>query len=192
MGRHKAIKLPFFKIKLKAKTIYGIFSLLFLALFGLTILSFNQEATLLNMVNEQLLYYFGSLAFLFTFVFLFAAGAMVQSKRFKVIKPNWFLGYVLIFFSGLIVGDAGYVGQFLNYQLTVLLSRPGTVIIFMLIFLIGVLIFFEISLPDFAKGVAKLLGGLFKQIGQSLAKMKKEKGKAAKDEKGMFIGDSLL
>ncbi|OGK66430.1 hypothetical protein A2313_01115 [Candidatus Roizmanbacteria bacterium RIFOXYB2_FULL_41_10] len=191
MGRHKAIKLPFFKIKLKAKTIYGIFSLLFLALFGLTILSFNQEATLLNMVNEQLLYYFGSLAFLFTFVFLFAAGAMVQSKRFKVIKPNWFLGYVLIFFSGLIVGDAGYVGQFLNYQLTVLLSRPGTVIIFMLIFLIGVLIFFEISLPDFAKGVAKLLGGLFKQIGQSLAKMKKEKGKAAKDEKGMFIGDSL-
>ena len=143
------------------------------------------------MVNEQLLYYFGSLAFLFTFVFLFAAGAMVQSKRFKVIKPNWFLGYVLIFFSGLIVGDAGYVGQFLNYQLTVLLSRPGTVIIFMLIFLIGVLIFFEISLPDFAKGVAKLLGGLFKQIGQSLAKMKKEKGKAAKDEKGMFIGDSL-
>ena len=102
MGRHKAIKLPFFKIKLKAKTIYGIFSLLFLCLFGLTILSFNQEATLLNMVNEQLNYYFGSLAFLFTFVFLFAAGAMVQSKRFKVIKPNWFLGYVLIFVSGFV------------------------------------------------------------------------------------------
>jgi len=88
MGRHKAIKLPFLKIKLKAKTIYGVFALLFLLMFGLSILSFNQEATLLNLVNSYLVYYFGKLAFLFTFVFLFASGAMVQSKRFKIIKPK--------------------------------------------------------------------------------------------------------
>jgi len=191
MGRHKAIKLPFFKIKLKAKTIYGIFSLLFLALFALTVLSFNQEATLLLMVREQLDYYFGQLAFLFTFVFLFASGAMVQSKRFKIIQPNWLLGYVLIFISGLIVGNAGYIGGLLNYQLTQLLSRPGTVIIFLFVFLVGVLIFFEISLPDFVKTVVGLLQTLSKQIAKNWQQMKKQKPKGAKDEKDIFIGQSL-
>jgi DNA segregation ATPase FtsK/SpoIIIE, S-DNA-T family len=193
MGRHKAIKLPFLKIKLKAKTIYGVFALLFLLMFGLSILSFNQEATLLNLVNSYLVYYFGKLAFLFTFVFLFASGAMVQSKRFKIIRPNWLIGYLLIFISGLIVGNTGYFGTLLNYQLTQFLSRPGTVITFVFIFLVGVLIFFEISLTDFAKYVYKIIERIVKRIKglvKDIQKARKEK-KSPEADQDIFIGDSL-
>ena len=191
MGRHKAIKIPFFKIKLKSKTIYGIFSLLFLLMFGLAILSFNQEATLLNMVNEQLVYFFGSMSFLFTFVFLFAAGAMVQSKRFKIIKPNWFLGYALIFLSLLIVANTGYLGLLLNEQISNLLSRPGTTITFMFIFLVGVLIFFEISLPDFVKWVGGIIEKTQKNWSKKMADFAKNREKAAKEDKD-FIGEQIL
>lgn len=190
MGRHKAIKLPFFKVKLKAKTIYGIFSLLFLALFALTVLSFNQEATLLVLVREQLDYYFGGLAFLFTFIFLFAAGVMVQSKRFKIIKPNWFLGYGLIFISGLIITSAGYVGGFLNYELSRLLSQLGTVVVFLFIFLIGILIFFEISLPDFVKTIVGMIQNLNKRWGKIWQQIKKRRAERAK-EKDLFTTQGL-
>lgn len=190
MGRHKAIKLPFFKVKLKSKTIYGIFSLLFLLLFGLTILSFNQEAKLLNILNEQLVYYFGNMSFLFSFVFLFASGVMVQSKRFKIIRPNWFLGYLLIFVSSLIVGNTGYLGELLNSQLTELISSPGTIITFMFVFLVGFLIFFEISLPDFVKAMAKMFDKFVKQLSKSLQKMRENQNRKPAD-KGLFIGDTL-
>jgi S-DNA-T family DNA segregation ATPase FtsK/SpoIIIE len=198
MGRHKSFKIPFLKVKLKSKTIYGIFSLLFLLLFGLTLLSFNQEATVLKMINEQLGYYFGSMSFLFTFVFLFASGVMVQSKRFRVIKPNWLLGYLLIFISGLIVANTGYLGTMLNEQISSLLSTPGTLITFTFVFLVGVLIFFEISLPDFVKGVAGVLDNLFSGVVKYMEKMKKNRAKSVKEkekerekEDRNFIGGAI-
>jgi len=198
MGRHKSFKIPFFKVKLKSKTIYGIFSLLFLLLFGLTLLSFKQEATVLKMINRQLNYYFGSMSFLFTFVFLFAAGGMVQSKRFKIIKPNWLLGYLLIFISGLIVAQAGYLGMLLSEQISNLLSAPGTLITFTFVFLVGILIFFEISLPDFVKGVVGMLDRLFSGVAKTLENIRKNRAKSAKEkekerekEDRNFIGGAL-
>jgi len=150
------------------------------------------------MINRQLGYYFGSMSFLFTFVFLFASGVMVQSKRFKVIKPNWFLGYLLIFISGLIVANTGYLGTMLNEQLSSLLSTPGTLITFTFVFLVGVLIFFEISLPDFVKGVAGVLDSLFSGAVKYLEKMKKNRAKSVKEkekeqekEDRNFIGGAI-
>jgi hypothetical protein len=151
MGRRKVTKIPFFKIKLKSKTIYGIFSLIFLLFFVLSILSFNQEATLLSFLNNWLNNSFGRVAILFPVIFLFGAGVMVQSKKFKVIKPNWFLGYILVFISSLIVLGTGDVGAALYYEFEQLLSPPGTIATFSFLFLVGVLIAFEISLPDFVK-----------------------------------------
>ena len=193
MGRKKAIRVPFLKLKLKSQTVYGVFSLMFLLLFGLSILSYNQNATLLNSYNVWLKSYFGPVAILFSFTFLFAAGVMVQSKRFKFVKPNWFLGYVLIFFASLVIIRAGLVGGMLNNQLNPLLSRPGTIATFLFIFLVGILIIFEISLPDFVKNISKFLGQIKKQFSDVMAKQKKAKVDTKEDKKESdFIEDPMI
>ncbi len=191
MGRKKAIRIPFFKVKLKSNTIYGIFSLLFLLLFGLSVLSFNQEATLLNFLNDWMVSYFGRVAILLPVVFLFAAGVMVQSKRFKVIKPNWFLGYLLVFVSLLVVLNTGALGTVLFSELSNLLSVPGTLITFAFIFLVGILIIFEISLPDFVKKVAAGYAYLADQIKKSIASSQKAVEKAKGTDKEVFVGEPV-
>jgi len=192
MARRKAIKIPFLKLKLKSSTVYGIFSLVLLLVFILLMMSFNQQAKVLNVVHEWLISNFGRVAILFPMNFLFASGAMVQSKKLKIIKVNWFLGYTMVFLASLIVLRTGSLGESLAQEVDGLLSPPGTLVTFSFVLLVGVLLAFEISLPDFVKWVAKGVSWLFGEIGKVLKntfKNKEEKEKDKKSKNAEFVGD---
>ncbi len=191
MGRHRKVRIPFLKIKLKSNTIYSIFALVMFLFFALSILSFNQNATALKSLNKLLKFYFGKGALLFPIVFLFAGGALLQSKRLKLVKSNWFWGYVFIFISLLTVLNTGYVGNFISRQASELLSRPGTIITFSTLILIGFLIMFQISLQDFLRLVGFVFEKIYKYFEALALEMKKksEKAKIAVKDKGEFVGE---
>lgn len=176
MGRHKQMKLPFLKIKLKSGTIYSIVGLVMFLGFLLTIFSFYQKATALNSLNDFLVFYFGKGAIFFPIVFLFAAGVMLQTKKIKLVKPHWFLGYVVMFTGYLIVLHTGYLGTLFSDQLSEFISRPGTVVAAITVFLIGVLIMFELSIID---GIKIVVSGI-QSFSQELGKMQQGLSKNGK------------
>lgn len=192
MGRHKTIKLPFLKLKLKSGTIYSIFALLFILFFALSVFSFKRDALALQSLNEWLLFYFGKGAFFFPIIFLFAAGLMLQSKRMRFMRPNWFAGYILVFFSYITLFNTGFIGETINAQTSEFLSVPGTAVTFLIMLLTGIFIIFEVSLQE----VVKALGTLFAKLKKSMKIMQdkawaqrevedKLKGKKGED---LFVG----
>lgn len=192
MGRHKSMKLPFLKIKLKSETLYSIFSLICLLAFFITIISFNQNAVVLNSLREFLTFYFDKAAIFFSVNFLFAAGVLIQNKRLKIIKPNWFVGYVLIFVSYLTLSNSGYLGEQINLGSRELISYPGTIMAFSILLLIGVFIFFQLSLLEFFKFLNKVFEIIQKQIGAVFSGIKRnEKNELTKNDKKEieFVGD---
>lgn len=191
MGRHKKVHIPFLKIKLRSNTVYSIFALLLFLFFALSVLSFNQSATALNSLNSFLRFYFGKGAILFPIIFLFASGALLQSRRVKLVKSNWFWGYVFIFLSLLTVLNTGYVGRFISEQASELLSRPGTVVTFSTLILIGILVMFQISLQDFLKFVAVVIEKIYKYFLVLSTEMRKkaEKAEVAAKAKEEFVGE---
>src|SRR3989338_4996312 len=99
MGRKKAIKIPFTKTKIKSNTVYSVFSLILFLGFILLLFSFNQRAEALNSIQSWMQNSYGRAAFLFPFIFLLLAGLFIQTKKLKIVKPNWFIGYALLFVS---------------------------------------------------------------------------------------------
>jgi S-DNA-T family DNA segregation ATPase FtsK/SpoIIIE len=192
MGRHKALKLPFLKLKLKSETIYSIFSLLCLAAFILTVFSFNHKAKGLNSLQEGLQFYFGRGAFFFPIVLLFAAGVLIQTKKLKVVKPNWFIGYLIVFFSYLTVWRTGYLGEMFSDSVSEFISRPGTIVLFSTLIIIGFLIIFEIALQDFLKYLLAIFSTLAKQLEKLVGQIKPSSTANKKEgpKEIEFVGDS--
>jgi S-DNA-T family DNA segregation ATPase FtsK/SpoIIIE len=185
------MKIPFLKMKLKSGTIYSIFALLMFLAFLLTIFSFYQKATFLNSLNELLVFYFGKGAIFTPVMFLFAAGVMIQTKKMRIVKPHWFLGYMIMFVSYLIILNAGYFGSTFSSQISDFISRPGTIVSFVIIFLIGALVMFEMSIIDGIKVVANFvasLSGQMEKMQGTLSKGKEKNELLSRGNKDDFVG----
>lgn len=185
MGRHKATRIPFLRVKIKSETIFSVLSLFSLLACALSLFAFTQNATVLNNYRQWMQENFGKGALFFPFLFLFFAGMLVQQKKLKLIKPQWFIGYLLFFVSFITLFATGSIGQLISENVGSLISRPGTTLTFLVILIAGLFIAFELSLHEFLHSVVQLVSIiadhakqlLQKPKGQVFVKESKSKGK---------------
>ncbi|PJE63989.1 DNA translocase FtsK [Candidatus Roizmanbacteria bacterium CG10_big_fil_rev_8_21_14_0_10_45_7] len=164
MGRKKAIRIPIVGGKLKSGTIYSIFALLLILAFVLLAISFNQKAEGLSWARVWMMNQFGAFAFIFPVFFLMGGALSIQPKKVKLVKPRWMAGIILLFISLLGLFGTGEVGIVLQVTVADFISSLGASVLYLTLFLISMLIIFELSLQDFIMLVAKITDAIVKTL----------------------------
>lgn len=142
MGRKKGRRRAPFKLKLRKDTIYSIASVLLISTGALAIISFSQQGEILGQMNTFLTVQFGWTALLVPFLFV-TAGLMLTQLKWKVTRPNVFLGALLFFISAMSLTNAGRVGGELWRNIAALISKPGAAVVLLGNAFIGFMIFTE-------------------------------------------------
>lgn len=147
MRRRRGFRKEPFKLKLRANTLYSISSTILLVIAGLTFLSFSRQGSLLILLNSLLYRFFGWGAVFFPFLFM-AAGLMLTRLRWRLTKPNLFVGGLLIFIASIGLSHAGILGAQLWESLSSMITTVGATILLMGSILIGLIVLFETSFED--------------------------------------------
>ncbi|MCR4326598.1 MAG: DNA translocase FtsK [Candidatus Roizmanbacteria bacterium] len=194
MGRKKAIRIPIVGGKLKSGTIYSIFALLLILAFVLLAISFNQKAEGLAWARVWMMNQFGAFAFIFPVFFLMAGVLSIQPKKIKLVKPRWMAGIVLLFISLLGLFGTGEVGIVLQVTVADFISSLGASVLYLTLFLISMLIIFELSLQDFIMMVANITDAIVKTLQAivAIAPKKKQKDTDEFDKDDAFVGNAPL
>ena len=168
--RKRGLRKQPFKLKLKKETIYSISSTILLVIGGLIILSFTHQGNLLISFNLFLLRLFSWGASLLPFLFI-SSGFMLTRLRWRLARPNVFVGGVLLFFSSIGLTKAGMVGLQIWAGLAALISGFGAAIILLGSLFVGFIVLFETSLEE----IILFSAGLFKFLKQNLGLLFKGK-----------------
>ncbi len=167
MGRRKSrVKLPFLKVKINKKTILNIVGFIFLGAGLVLLLSFAKNfipidnGRILGRINENLLVKFGGLSILLPLVLILLSGHFFNTKKLKFIKLNITGGIVLVLLSLLGIFQSGLYGKFIFQNLSLDFSFLGAVIILIVIFVIGLVLFLDTSIDVFLLFIL----GLFKSF----------------------------
>lgn len=182
MGRKKGRRRTPFKLKLKKDTIYSIASVLLISIGALEIISFSQQGAVLERLNTFLTIQFGWTALLVPFLFI-AAGLMLTQLKWKVARPNVFLGAVLFFISTMSFTSAGKIGREVWKNIAALISKPGAAVVLLGNAFIGFMIFTETPFDEILLSISKIYNRFLK-----LTKRKKKTAYVAQTEikiKGM-------
>lgn len=149
-----------FKLKLKSKTIYTIFGLGTIAAGVLVFLSFIASGPSMEYLNTVIRQYFGWLSFFLPLVFILF-GFLFFKTKFVLSKPNVFAGFLILYFSAVILFRSGYVGQMLFANIAEVVTPIGTFLVFLVGIVIGLIILFDTSVDEILKGlsVTKKTGG---------------------------------
>ena len=123
MGRKRGRRRAPFKLKLRKDTLYSIASVLLISLGVLLIISFSRQGVLLDRINTFLTMQFGWTSLLIPFLII-AAGLMLTQLKWKVTKPNVFLGNLLFIISAMALTGAGNIGKELWLNIAALISNP--------------------------------------------------------------------
>ncbi|MGB9707367.1 MAG: DNA translocase FtsK, partial [Microgenomates group bacterium] len=149
MPRRRLIKLPFFKTKINRQSIFNIFGFFTLASAFLSALSLikrpENEGKFLAIINNFLINKFGNFSFFIPFILLFLGLLFFNSKKIKFIKGNIFLGLILIFISFLGLFQSGEAGGVIFNNLATDFTSIGAYFILLIIFLVGLILFFDTS-----------------------------------------------
>ena len=140
MGRRRGRRRAPFKVKLHKDTLYSVVSVLLLTAAGLIIISFSGQGTFLVVVNSLLSRSFGAATLLIPFL-LISAGLMLTQLKWRVARPNVFLGAVLLFIAVLGLGRTGVVGQEIFANLEALVRPIGSWLLLLGTGFIGFIVF---------------------------------------------------
>jgi len=159
---------------LSSGAIITLFSLSLLVSSGVLFFSFAQSGDTLTEVNRYLLGYFGILA-LGAPISLFLLALFFSRINLSITRPNFSIGF-LVFYVGLLgILKSGVVGQELFLQLASLLGTALSYIIFISSVILGIIVFFNISIPDFFNFVLKLVMGVFISLPEKIAPLLKSR-----------------
>ncbi len=159
---------------LSSGAIITLFSLSLLVSSGVLFFSFAQSGDTLTEVNRYLLGYFGILA-LGAPISLFLLALFFSRIKLPITRPNFSIGF-LVFYVGLLgILKSGVVGQELFLQLASLLGTALSYIIFISSVILGIIVFFNISIPDFFNFVLKLVMGVFISLPEKIAPLLKSR-----------------
>jgi len=157
MGRKKGRRRAAFKIKLKKETIFSIASTVLIVSGLLIIVSFAGQGIFLRQVYLTLSRLFGIAMLILPFL-LMSAGLMLTQLKWRITKPNVFLGGILLFITTLGLLKTGSVGKEIFLNLAALIHSIGAHILLIGISLIGIMIMTESSLDDLLLSIQKLFG----------------------------------
>src|SRR3989344_7174707 len=202
MARRKSIlKIPFLKVKVDRKTFFNIIGFIFVGIAFIILISTlgffstEGEGEVLNNINELVCSNLGIMGIILPFILLLISGHFFSSKKFKFIKINTTVGSILIFASLLGIFKTGKWGEYIFENLTSDFSLTGTLIILLITFFMGLILFLDTSVDAFFVFIFK---GLQKSIGfiknyflrESLGNGNKDKFGAKKDE-GFIYGKDI-
>src|SRR5258708_4190614 len=160
--RRSAYSVP--KLKLRQKTIAAVASIVSIMLGALSAVALVSHATYLAFWKNFLLSRVGWAAVLSPFVF-FVAGLVLHKIKWKFAQMNVLLGLVTLMVSlmglfAVISPDAGgEYGVLIQTELSKLITLPGTVLLLMGVFAIGLVVLLNTSL-DTIFGVMGKTGGV--------------------------------
>lgn len=158
MGRRRGRRRAPFKLKLSSDIIQSIAAIILIVIGGILFLSFTRQTAILRLIYQELKFYIGWVSFFAPFLF-FSAGLMLTKLRWRITKPNVFIGGIIIIVSLATLTKAGVLGSEIRNNTSVLITNPGSVIIFSGLILVGIIILTETPLDEF---LLKIAGGLQK------------------------------
>ncbi|OGK31378.1 hypothetical protein A3F29_01460 [Candidatus Roizmanbacteria bacterium RIFCSPHIGHO2_12_FULL_33_9] len=201
MARRKSLlKIPFIRARVDRKTFFNIIGFIFVAI-GFIIListlgffSTDGEGQVLNSINEIIYSNLGVMGLLLPFVLFLISGHFFSSKKFKFIKLNTTIGSILIYISLLGIFSTGDWGEYIFNTLTIDFSIVGTLVILLITFFMGLILFLDTSVDAFFvfmfRGVKKFIQFIKIYIfRESLGPDFKGKLKDSKDESFIYGKD---
>lgn len=153
-----------FKLKLKKETIYSIASALLIIFGGLVMLSFSRQGKLLSLIYSTGTEWFGWGLILTPFL-LVSAGLMMIRLKWRITRPNVFVGALLLFVSLVSLTKSGEAGSLVWESLAVLISGFGALLVLFGSFLVGLIVMFETSFEEILLVVSTILKTFKQAIG---------------------------
>ncbi len=155
MPKRRARRKKPFKLKLKKKTIYTIFSLGFFLVGVLFLISIIHTSDSTMVVNNWSKDKFGALAILFPFA-LFFFGFLFMRLKLYLSQVNVTVGYMLIFLSLLGLTRSGVIGAQIFSILQQIITTPGADLVFIGGLLVGTIVFFDTSIDEIVEMLTNL------------------------------------
>lgn len=156
MGRKRGRRRAPFKLKLKKDALYSIASVLLISIGTLISVSFSRQGTLLDRLNNLLTSQFGWTTVIVPFLFIIG-GLMLTQLKWRLTKPNVFLGSLLFFISSMALTKAGKLGREIWLNISTLISTPGAFIVLLGSSFIGFMISTETTFDEILLNFSKLV-----------------------------------
>lgn len=165
--RRSLIRLPFLKFKINRQTIFNILGFVFIGSGLISLVSFAKNLAnedtgiMLFKLNRFLVEKFGGFSILLPFIIIIFSAHFFNTKKLKFIKPNITGGIIMVFVSLLGIIRSGELGKVIFDNLSLDFSFVGAVIILLIIFIIGLVLFFDTSIDVFVIFIFNLLKSFF-------------------------------
>lgn len=140
------------QININPKVIRSIAALFFYCFAILVILSWFTQGLLLASIDRIFYALFGLEKFLIP-ILAFFAGNMLFRPKSKLSKPTLLLGSIILVLSSVSMFKMGSIGNEFWYGIAALISGLGAFIVFFVGLIIGLMVFFELSLNDLFGGI---------------------------------------
>ncbi|HUV42742.1 MAG TPA: DNA translocase FtsK [Patescibacteria group bacterium] len=168
-----------FKLNLKKDTLYTISSVFLFSLAAIIVFSFSRQGTLLTKLFQVFIYYFGWGAVLLPFL-LMTAGLMMARLRWRITRPNVFVGSVVLAIALISLTRTGLIGSQIWYQLAGLISAFGAFFVLMGFVFIGFVVVFNTSLEEIVLFLMKFITRI-RQLSAGLKKVSSRRQLATGD-----------
>ena len=136
-----------FQLKLPKETIYTLASTGLILIGGLIMVSLSRQSRFLELIFQYFFNLFGWGIFLLPFIFL-SAGLMLTRLKWRITKPNVFVGSVVLLVSAISLTQAGVAGRIIWQNLVALIFSAGALLVLICGLFIGLVVIFETSLED--------------------------------------------
>ncbi len=138
-----------FKLKLKPETVYSILGVSFIAVGALILVSFTGQGIWLSLLNQKMMAALG-LSLVFVPFICIAAGLMFFRSKAEFTKPNVLLGGTITMVGILGLFQTGSIGEKTFVNVSVMLSRPGALVVFGTLVLIGFFLISQLTIQEIA------------------------------------------
>ncbi|MFH0942802.1 MAG: DNA translocase FtsK [Candidatus Beckwithbacteria bacterium] len=136
-----------FKLKLPRETIYTLASTGLILFGGLIMVSLSRQSQFLELIYTYFTSLFGWGILLLPFILL-TAGLMLTRLKWRITKPNVFVGSVILLITATSLTRSGTIGQQIWTSLVDLIYRSGATLVLLAGIFVALVVIFETSLED--------------------------------------------
>jgi S-DNA-T family DNA segregation ATPase FtsK/SpoIIIE len=132
---------------LPKETIYTLVSTGLILAGGLVLVSLSRQSSFLTLIYNYFATLFGWGILLLPFLFV-SLGLMMTRLKWRVTKPNVFVGALILWLSGISLTRVGSVGLMIWSSLAELIFSAGALLVLFAGVFVGLVVMFETSLED--------------------------------------------
>lgn len=152
MKRRRGRRKQPFKVRLPKETLYTLASTGLILMSGLTLLSLSRQGQLLLVIYSLFSGWFGWGILLLPFIFL-SLGLMLTRLKWRITKPNVFVGSFILWLSAVSLTRAGVIGARIWESVAELIFSGGAILVLTAGIFVGFVVMFETSLEDILLGL---------------------------------------